>query len=546
LFARITLLGFGIALASCLNHEGSFAQPGPADEPRDDARGVPVSVASTTGEPTSAPAPALPPSLAEDAKVSPSRKARQIGHCNDEELTSPIARFSIVHMNDLQARYSDRIAGKSRYAYVAGAIADAKQHNANTLVLDAGDDYEKGSLADLRSMGEATRQMIAVLGIDARTIGNHDFSYGEAAVVRDVTRSPHPVLSANVHRKSGEESVVGDHTAPFLPYVQIDVGCVKVGIVGLTTQNYGADDQPTREPYCGVWQQDPHYTEVLEKQVRAHRREVDVMIALTHLGLYEDASLAQSVPGVDLVVGAHTEDLVKEPRPALRPDGSVGLVMQAGHYGETLGMADMVVNKRERSVGLERYRILDVNASVPYDDAVASLAEKLEKKYTPGLHATLTVNSHEVKPGKEMADLTFDAVRSEWGADALLIGKDAFWTGLPQGPITLARLYDSVLVQREPTGTSGFTSLQIISIKGSDLLALRSAFTYGPLYELYLPADINPARTYRLVVDKRVHAFPSLVLRGDVKLPKARFGGEIIDALEGYARSRSRRGLPLR
>ncbi len=487
------------------------------------ATGAPESTASTDAlaEPTTA-----------------SSAPRRIGHCNDEELTSPIAHFSIVHMNDLQARYSDRIHGKSRYAYVAGAIADARRKNPNTLVLDAGDDYEKGSLADLRSMGEATRQMIAVLGIDVRTIGNHDFSYGEAAVLRDVTRSPHPVLSANIKKRSGD--------SPFLPYVQVDVGCVRVGIVGLTTQNYGADDQPTREPYCGVWQQDPHYTEILTREVRAHRREVDVMIALTHLGLFEDASLAQNVPGVDLVIGAHTEDLVREPRPALRQDGSVGLVMQAGHYGETLGMADVVVNKRERSVGVERYRIIDVNADVPHEEAVAELADRLERKYTPGLHATLAVNSVEVKPGKEMADLLWDAVRTEWGADALLVGKDAFWSGLPPGPVTLARLYDSVLVQREPTGTSGFTSLQVIAIKGSDLQALRAAYTYGPLYEIYVAGEIQPSRTYRLVCDKRVQTFPELVFRDAMKLPKARFGGEIIDVLESYARSRSRRGLPLR
>ncbi len=544
MFSRITIFGFGVALASCLNHEGLLSQSGqrapelaPTNQQLaadlDDGIAAPVTPQESIG--SEAPA------------ASPRGAHRRIGRCNDEELTSPIARFSIVHMNDLQARYSDRINGKSRYAYVAGAIADARRKNPNTLVLDAGDDYEKGSLADLRSMGEATRQMIAVLGIDVRTIGNHDFAYGEAAVLRDVTRSRHPVLSANIKKNAPRDSERGDSgDSPFLPYVEVDVGCVKVGIVGLTTQNYGADDQPTREPYCGVWQQDPHYTAILAREVRAHRREVDVMIALTHLGLFEDASLAQSVAGVDLVIGAHTEDLVREPRPALRQDGSVGFVMQAGHYGETLGMADIVVNKRERSVGLERYRIVDVNGEQPHDDAVAELADKLERKYAPGLHATLATTTQEVKPGKEMADLLWDAVRSEWGADALLVGKDAFWSGLPQGPITLSRLYDSVLVQREPTGTSGFTSLQVISIKGQDLQALRGAYTYGPLYELYVAGDIQPSRTYRLVVDKRVQTFPELVFRDAMKLPKARFGGEIIDVLEGYARSRSRRGLPLR
>ena len=65
-------------------------------------------------------------------------------------------------------------------------------------MLDAGDDYEKGAVAELRSGGETTRRMVQALPIDVRTIGNHDFAYGEEAVLRDVSLSAHPVLAANV------------------------------------------------------------------------------------------------------------------------------------------------------------------------------------------------------------------------------------------------------------------------------------------------------------------------------------------------------------
>ena len=44
--------------------------------------------------------------------------------------------------------------------------------------------------------------MVQALPIDVRTIGNHDFAYGEVAVLRDVRLSQHPVLAANV-RHSG-------------------------------------------------------------------------------------------------------------------------------------------------------------------------------------------------------------------------------------------------------------------------------------------------------------------------------------------------------
>src|SRR6185312_13350505 len=101
---------------------------------------------------------------------------------------------------------------------------------------------------ELRSMGETTRQMLQALPVDVRTIGNHDFAYGEAAVLRDVTLSAHPVLAANI-TSHGKNS-------PFVPFVRLQVGCVSVGVVGLVTGNYGANDQPTREAFDGVFEHD--------------------------------------------------------------------------------------------------------------------------------------------------------------------------------------------------------------------------------------------------------------------------------------------------
>jgi 2',3'-cyclic-nucleotide 2'-phosphodiesterase (5'-nucleotidase family) len=520
-FHRTAFFGaISAALAACVNQHESVNLDPPPPQPV-------IAVA----------APADPPHA---SPIKDDRSHLHIGVCDAREKNAAYARFSIVHLNDMQARYSDRIAKRSRYAYVAGAIEAAKREQPNTIVLDAGDDYEKGSLTDLRSMGEATRQMIQSLGIDVRTIGNHDFSYGEAAVVRDVTESAHPVLGANVHRKGPG----GGEPSEFLPYVEAQVGCVKVGIVGLVTQNYGADDQQTKDPFCGVWEQDPHYVEVLSRHVRAHRDEVDVMIALTHLGIGDDVALAQAVPGLDMVVGAHTENLLPNALPARHEDGTVTWVMQAGHYGETMGRGDFIVAMREHAVGVEHYRIVDVNESLPYDENVATLAEKLERKFTPGLTSTLGVARSPVKPGKDMADLTWAAVKSQWGADALLIGKDAFWAGIPEGPFTLQRLYDTVLVQREPTGTSGYTSLHVMSVKGQDLASLRLSFIQGPLFELYTRDDIRPDKTYRLVIEKRAMMMPHFAFR-EATLPKGRFGGEIIDVLEAYTRKKSLEGLPI-
>src|ERR1019366_5904204 len=96
------------------------------------------------------------------------------------------------------------------------------------------------------------------------------------------------------------------------------------GVVGLVTQSYGANDQPSDEPFAGVFDQDDDYEKVLSREVAEHRGDVDVMIALTHLGIGVDMNLVARVPGVDLVIGGHSEDLLKHPGWVARPDGSHG------------------------------------------------------------------------------------------------------------------------------------------------------------------------------------------------------------------------------
>ncbi len=454
------------------------------------------------------------------------------GRC---EADATSAHFTIAHFNDLQAHYGDLVPGKSRYGFIAGYLRAVKEEEPSTLVLDAGDDYEKGSIADLRSLGEATRRMIQALPIDVRTIGNHDFAYGEGALLRDVQLSVHPVLAANVHH-------VTDASRPFQPYVAAQVGCVRVGIVGLVASHYGSDDQPDTAAFDGVFVHDDHYVRIMRQQVEQHRGEVDVMVALTHIGFYTDLELAAQIPEVDIFVGGHSEDFVREGQPYVKRDGRMGWVFQAGHYGEHVGRADFVFDKSTHALHLQRYLMTDVDERLPYADDVGRTAHTLERTFTPDAHSPIAIARESIDQA-DMPKLVMRAVRDRWAVDALFIGKDVFWTGLPSGPITLQRVFDAVPVQREPSGTPGFTSLAIVTMTGAELLDLKTRSFSG--YATLLPDALTPARSYRLALDKRALEHPAMVGGGLTWPRPARFAGELIDVLEAYAHARTSRGLTL-
>ena len=531
-------MGALVVLVACGNHAcGNHERARPLAP-------APAPIASATApepslspEAASASASAFAPSPALAAPPAPPPGIRQIGRCDNP---SGPQRFTIAHFNDLQARYSDRIAGKSRYAYLAGYLRQVKQDTPNTLVLDAGDDYEKGSLADLRSNGEVTRQIVQALPIDARTIGNHDFAYGESAVLRDVALSGHPVLAANVRR--------GENKGPFVPYVRIDVGCVKVGIVGLTTQGYGGNDEQTKEPFFGVLHHDDRYYQLLDEQIRAHRREVDVMIALTHLGQYFDSDLAKAHAGIDFFVGGHSEDLLSDLDGTRRKDKTHAYVMQVGRNAKYVGRADVVVHPSAlgppKGIALERYTITTIDEKLPAAADVADLVTRLEREAVPDLLATIA-NVASAVDAKAMGELVRRAVVDRWGADALVLGSDVFFDGLPAGPLSLQRLYDTVFVQKEPAGTTGFTSLYAVMLSGEDLKTLKQRAR--PPYVVYLPDAMQATKSYKVLVEKRALGFPSLAFNAAPKAWPAsgRFAGELIDALEAYARARAAKGQSL-
>src|SRR3990172_3774554 len=100
-------------------------------------------------------------------------------------------------------------------------------------------------------------------------------------------------------------------------------------------------------------------------------RGATLVIALSHLGLADDQLLVESVPGIDLVIGAHSHDLLEAGR-----DHAGVLIAQAGQYAEALGIIQLqldpiTLRPIERKASVQR-----VNEDEPPDPAfLTALAE---------------------------------------------------------------------------------------------------------------------------------------------------------------------------
>ncbi|HRH39457.1 MAG TPA: bifunctional UDP-sugar hydrolase/5'-nucleotidase, partial [Flavobacteriales bacterium] len=110
-----------------------------------------------------------------------------------------------------------------------------------------------------------------------------------------------PMLAANIYTDNGERM--------FPPYKIFSLGGVRVGVMGLTTEDtlkMSAPDNVKGVQFRGVVAE-------AAKVVPELRAKSDIVIAATHMGHYEngnhgtqaegDVEMARQVLGIDLIVG---------------------------------------------------------------------------------------------------------------------------------------------------------------------------------------------------------------------------------------------------
>jgi len=260
-------------------------------------------------------------------------------------------QLRILHVNDVHARY-DQITATGGFCTpkdqaekkcIGGAArlqTKLKElRGDNALFLDAGDQFQ-GTLFYTQYKHGAVQTVLGMLNPDAQTLGNHEFDDGPAGLRPYLDAVSWPVLSANTD--TSREPSLKDR---YKPYTIVVKNGQRIGIVGLTT----ADTPTTSSP--GPTVAFRNEAQALTRAVAALKaRDVDKIVALTHIGYSEDKALATQIDGVDVYVGGHSHtfletgnDKAAGPYPTVvkTPSGAPALVVQAGSYGTHLGLLDV-------------------------------------------------------------------------------------------------------------------------------------------------------------------------------------------------------------
>ena len=301
-------------------------------------------------------------------------------------------KLTILHTNDLhshlmgkspEADYTPATPGDDQttggFARLATAIGSARTAAAaagrQVLLLDAGD-FMMGSLFEIISTRAAAElSMMKALGYDATTIGNHELDWtptGLAGILQAATAAGPtvPIVSSNMNfsdSNAGDDGLQALAAAGVIQTKLVKtVGTLKVGIFGLL----GAEAASVT-PQAAPLTFDPIATAAARMVDDLRNNDkVDVVIALSHSGIYsdgtgEDAVLAQAVPGIDVIVSGHTHDALTQPKQI----GST-LIVTAGKYGENLGQLQLSVTKGAKPGDPATVTLDGAYVLQPMDDSV--------------------------------------------------------------------------------------------------------------------------------------------------------------------------------
>jgi 5'-nucleotidase/UDP-sugar diphosphatase len=454
--------------------------------------------------------------------------------------------LTIVHVNDSHSHLTPHgpkdafgVGTRGGIARAASVIGQIQATEENVLFLHAGDIFI-GDFMFNKYFGVTELQILAQLGCDAVTIGNHEFDLTPDGLKLALSSAGFPipgfeVLSANLDMTADPEL---DYFVE--PSVIKDVNGLKVGLFGLTTEETNAFSMPSPVVITSC-------VDGAVAAVTALQGQCDLIVGLTHLGFEVDQLIAANVPGIDLIVGGHSHDLVTDPVAVTNPLGGTTWIVQAGEFYEYVGKTTVVCGAK----GIETidYQIIPIDSSVPEEPTVAAIVGGLiadlesDPRYGPAYSDVIA--EAEVDVPRELIDgykdtpmgnLVTDAFRQATGTELALTVWGFISQRLSAGPLTGSDIFQSVPYGYDTISGHGFrvatfelTGLELImgleytteqAKMIHDLYIQVSGMSFGydsskPMGEkvkwvLVDGQPIDPAATYTVTTNSGLAGFLSL------------------------------------
>lgn len=349
-----------------------------------------------------------------------------------------ILRLTIFHTNDMHGRL-DAMARLSSFARRLRAEAEAEGRI--VFFWDAGDAADRREKICRATKGAAISPILNAMGYRLQTIGNDlALPYGPQVMEHVAARAQFPILGANF-RNERDALPKGLSESVLFPLPK----GLQLGVFGLTA--------PWKGLYSIFGLNFPDTSDLAREMIaRLRQQGAAPILVLSHLGLEDDRNLAENVQGIDVIIGAHSHNLL--------PRGEIVagvLIAQAGQFAEHLGRVDLTLDERGNVLGRSA-QVFAIPEDEAHDPPVLQAIEQAEHEVEILMAVPIGVSEVALDLNYfdecGIGDVAADALREHMRGDIAILASGLFHRGLPQGTITRGDLNAACFSTANPHATN--------------------------------------------------------------------------------------------
>lgn len=358
-------------------------------------------------------------------------------------LSQNVKEFRILYWNDFHSanipfkankkeikELEDSVSIIGGSAYLKSYIEKYKDEK--TLLLNAGDDFQ-GSPASTVTKGKSQIELMNLMMPDAMTLGNHEFDYSFTTLREHLKEAKFKIVNSNLVNRETKENY-------FDPYLIFERNGIKIAVIGIITSDLVSLTLKDNLKDIIILKEIPTIRKYIKEL--SETEKPDVYVLLSHCGIDDDITIADSIPDIDIIIGGHSHTRLKTPKKQNKT-----IICQAGEKGKYLGLLDLKVDiEGDSIVSYKGELIPTVNAKVEPNKEVSAKVEEIESRSLAGLGEVIgTLKSDWVRTYNEESNIgnwMADVIKDFSKADIAFQNSGGIRKNLSAGNITIRDVWE--------------------------------------------------------------------------------------------------------
>ena len=332
-------------------------------------------------------------------------------------ISSAQEKVIIFSINDIHSSIEN-------FSKIKPLIDNERGKGNKVFFVSAGDIFSGNPIVDNYSeKGFPIIDLLNRTGLDISVIGNHEFDYGQSVLSDRIAQANFPFVCANFSGGRGELSNVKG-----FEIIQKD-GFSIAYIGAIETGNFGRYPLTHPKKVKGLFFTNP--IKIFEDyKILDENSDIDLVVALTHLGKSGDEKIIENFNYIDLVIGGHSNHIYGKRYES-------GYMIMSGKNLEMISKTTLSVNKG-KIIDFQFEKIDLSNASLEKDQNIDLLIQKY--KDNPFFYKKIGYSSVD-HTRVETGCFYTEAIRKMTNVDIVIQNNGGIRSNLKKGIITPFDIY---------------------------------------------------------------------------------------------------------